>query len=279
MARGSQLSRDADALIGRRAALGVIGSGVAGLWLAGCRGGPTSQSYNDVTARAADGATCTAYPGETEGPYPADGRGRQNVANVLADQALARRDIRASFGGLQGVADGVPLELELRLVDVDNGCAPLAGRALYLWHCDAAGRYSLYELPERNYLRGLQVSGADGIVRFTTIVPGCYDGRFPHMHLEIFDDPARAASGSDARLTSQLAVPGDASAAVYADPRYAGSAANLGQVSLQTDGIFADNTPAQIAAQTLAMSGDPARSYLGTATIGLTTRYGDKAGA
>ena len=280
----SQLRRDGVAMHDRRSALGAVLG--AGFWLAGCgdssgRGSDRPPgaltglgSYPEVAGRAADGSPCVAFPGETEGPFAADGRGRSSVANVLDDRALLRPDIRSSFGPLGGSAAGVPLDLELVLLDVDNGCAPLPGGAVYVWHCDAEARYSLYELPERNYLRGLQVADAGGWVRFRTIVPGAYRGRFPHIHFEVFDSARQATGGGQARLTSQLALPAEVCRSVYARSRlYPGSADNLAETPLARDMVFADNTPAQIAAQTVEIVGTLAGGYRAIANVGLTRRY------
>jgi len=285
----SQFKRDLIRLEDRRRALMLLG-GACVIGLSGCsrelattqngqrRGPPPGEmapmrSYPDVTAIAADGTTCVAFPGETEGPYPADGRGRGTVTSVLGGAALQRTDIRTSFGNFSGAAQGLPLQLTLTVVDVDNGCAPLEGRAVYLWHCNAAGQYSLYDLPQQNYLRGLQVSDAQGRVTFTTIYPGCYDGRFPHIHFEVFESAARATHGREATLTSQLALPAETDAQVYALAQYQGSSANLARVSLERDNVFGDNTAAQVAAQMLRMSGSPNAGYRALATVGLTATY------
>src|SRR5690606_11040586 len=119
---------------------------------------------------------------------PADGtNGRPRPINVLAMDGVVRRDIRSSFAGMSGRAEGVPLELELRLARAGASCAPLAGHAVYLWQNDAAGAYSLYNLPDENYLRGLQTADGNGRLAFTSIVPGCYGGRYPHCHFEVFE--------------------------------------------------------------------------------------------
>ena len=90
-----------------------------------------------------------------------------------------RSDIRSSFGGLSGTAAGVPLTIELTIVAAST-CAVRAGRAVYLWHCDALGRYSLCSAgaTNQNYLRGVQEADANGKVTFTSIFPGCYAGRY-----------------------------------------------------------------------------------------------------
>ncbi len=178
--------------------------------------------------------------------------------------------MRSSFGDMEGVADGVPLVLDITLVDVGNACAALGGHAIYLWHADATGHYSLYDLPERNWLRGVVVTDATGRARITTIIPGCYDGRWPHIHFEVFANPQAAVSGAAALLTSQFAFPEAEVAAVYtADARYPASKVNLTGVSLTGDMVFGDNTAEHIAAQTLKLSGDAAAGFTGTATIGI----------
>jgi protocatechuate 3,4-dioxygenase beta subunit len=256
-------------LLTRRGALGLAGliSLGAGATLA-LRALPGAAQ----TATAADGSVCIGYAAETAGPFPADGtnaRAGQTV-NALAQQGVLREDITRSFAGMEGLAEGVPLDLTITLVDVSGNCAPLAGHAVYLWHCDALGNYSLYSIPEVNYLRGLGVTDAQGRVCFRTIFPGCYDGRWPHMHFEVFTSPDAAVTGSNAVLTSQFALPADASAAIYAaDARYGTSAAKLARLSLGTDMIFRDNTADQVAAQTINLSGNPLSALTGTVTVGI----------
>ena len=150
--------------------------------------GATAATFA-ATALARSAAAATALiPEETAGPYPGDG---SNGPNVLTQSGVVRSDITSSFGSASGVAAGVPLTITLRLIDVTNG-GVLRGAAVYLWHCDQAGRYSLYSsgVTNQNYLRGVQVSGADGEVTFTSIFPGCYSGRWPHAHFEVYPDLA-----------------------------------------------------------------------------------------
>lgn len=241
---------------GRRAALGALVAGAAGAgwWFLSRAPG---QSEPNLGATGADDTACLKLPEETSGPYPADGTNRLDgtTVNVLTESGVMRRDLRRSFGGLTPVADGAPLELEIRLVDVGADCAPLSGLAVYLWHCDAAGAYSIYGRSAANYLRGLQVSDASGVVRFTTIFPGTYQGRWPHIHFEVFTSASAAVSGKAALLTSQIAMQGAAAQALYqADARYANSIAPLAGVTFEGDGIFGDNTPEQRAAQLVRLS-------------------------
>ncbi|MCU0907391.1 MAG: hypothetical protein MUF73_08080 [Rhodobacteraceae bacterium] len=206
----------------------------------------------------ASAAGCAMPASETAGPFPADGSNRigWRRVNVLAEADVLRDDLRPSFAGLTGTAEGVVTTLEMTLTRAAD-CAPLVGAAVYVWHCDAGGRYSLYQVEDRNYLRGLGVTDATGTLRFTTVFPGCYPGRWPHIHFEVFPSAEAAAAGQDAILTSQLALDGDVSAAVYgADPRYAASVPALSRLTLMGDGVFRNNSATEMAAMTAASSGD-----------------------
>jgi len=278
----------------RRALQWFAGAGTAAL-VAGCGGsdGSSSGSVTTVTgstatatptptatatptptatATASAGA-CLVDPTETAGPYPGDGTNTSSgsTSNVLVSTGVVRSDIRSSFLTTTTVATGVQLKLTLTVVNVNATCAPLAGYAVYLWHCDRQGHYSLYSgAANESYLRGVQVTDANGQVTFTTIFPACYDGRWPHMHFEVFSSLANATSGRYAVLTSQLALPAATCSTVYADTTtYPSSATNFARVSLSSDNVFGDNSSAQIAQQTPVLTGSPGAGYTGTALIGI----------
>lgn len=234
-------------------ALGGLGLGLAGI--AAC------SPKNVVTA--ADGATCADIPEETEGPYPGDG---SNGPNALAASGIVRSDIRPSLAG-GAVAEGVPLTITLTLVGTGSGCALLAGYVVYLWHCDREGRYSMYSqgVTSETYLRGVQEAGANGQVTFTTVFPGAYSGRWPHVHFEIFPSLAAAKSASGKIATSQLALPEDACNAAYATAGYEASVGNMARTSLSSDNIFDDGAPLQMA----AVQGSAASGYVATLTVGV----------
>jgi protocatechuate 3,4-dioxygenase beta subunit len=264
------LPHDLRMLLKRRQMLTLMASaGAAGL-LTSCD--MLFSAEEEVIATGADGAQCVAHPAETAGPFPADGSNQAHgtLANVLDDSGILRRDIRPDIqGGAETAAPGVRLQFTARLVNVSNACAPVKGHAMYLWHCDAEGRYSLYNLPDTAYLRGVGVSDDNGMVKFTTIVPGCYRGRYPHMHFEIYPSLEQATDYRNRILTSQLAIPTVACRAVYeSGANYGTSLANFADSPLERDGIFADNTASQLAAQTLVMSGSAASGYTGEVTIG-----------
>jgi protocatechuate 3,4-dioxygenase beta subunit len=146
----------------------------------------------------------------------------------------------------------VPATLDLQILDGANGCAPLTGAAVYVWHCDRDGRYSLYSpgVADQNYLRGVQEADASGAMSFTTIFPGCYAGRWPHIHFEVYASLADATGGGTALVTSQLAIPEDACNQAYDADGYAQSVTNLTPLTLESDQVFADGTALQLAAAT-----------------------------
>lgn len=217
--------------LSRRSALGLLTAGATGIALAV---GPGT-----VQRARASTTTSTSTPEETAGPYPGDG---SNGPDVLDVHGILRHDIRTSFGRATGRAHGVNLHVEMTVVHAASG-KPHPGAAVYLWHCDQLGRYSLYSsgVTDQNYLRGIQVTGTHGRVRFHTIFPACYAGRWPHMHYEVYPSLRHAHAATDRLLTSQIAMRHSDARRVYADRRYTGSATNLTHVSLSTDMVFSDS--------------------------------------
>jgi protocatechuate 3,4-dioxygenase beta subunit len=214
-------------------------------------------------------ATCVSeIPQETAGPYPADGSNASNqTLNALALSGIVRSDIRTSLG-TQNVAQGIPCTVILTLVDSSANCAPLANYAVYLWHCNRDGKYSLYSsgVTSEDYLRGVQAAASDGTVTFTTIFPACYSGRWPHIHFEVYPSLAQATTAGNAIHTSQLALPKDVCDTVYATSGYSTSVSNLAQTSLSTDNVFSDGSGLQLA----SVAGDVANGYTVRLTVGIS---------
>ena len=143
----------------------------------------------------------------------------------------------------------MPTTIDLILIDIAGGGGPLAGAAVYLWHCDREGGYSLYDeaVTDQNYLRGVQVSDDEGKLRFESVFPACYAGRWPHMHFEVYESLDTATAGDPKLRTSQLAIPADVCDEVYATEGYEQSVTNVSQVSLESDMVFADGYSSQLA--------------------------------
>jgi protocatechuate 3,4-dioxygenase beta subunit len=137
--------------------------------------------------------SCIATPEQTEGPY-------------FVDEGLLRSDIRSDPSD-DSIRQGTPLVLSLAVSAIGKGgCKPLAGAIVDIWHCDALGAYSDTRDPNfstvgKKFLRGYQVTGHDGSVRFTTIYPGWYPGRAVHIHFKVRIDPKSARAHE---FTSQL---------------------------------------------------------------------------
>lgn len=237
--------------LSRRRSLRALGlAGLAGV-AAACTTGSGGSAASSTTAAngSTTGGSCSEIPEETAGPYPGDG---SNGPNVLDQSGVVRSDIRSSFGQYSGTATGVPLTVNLTVVDTANGCAGYNGAAVYLWHCDSNGDYSLYSraVTNQNYLRGVQAAGSDGTLSFTTIFPGCYSGRWPHIHFEVYESVSASAAGTGRLRTSQLALPEDICSEVYATSGYTSSATNLARTSLESDNVFSDGWSLQLAAVT-----------------------------
>jgi protocatechuate 3,4-dioxygenase beta subunit len=237
---------DLETLLDRRKLLKLIGySGL--LALVGCSSssgddaaGGSASGTAPTTAGGATTEECAVIPEETAGPFPGDG---SNGPDVLSQSGVVRSDIRSSFGEFSGTAEGVQLTIKIAVQDASNGCAPMAGAAVYVWHCDRDGQYSLYSesATDRNYLRGVQETGSDGVATFRSIFPACYSGRWPHIHFEVFPSLAAATDDANKVATSQIALPEDSCDAVYATDGYGQSVRNMQQVGLRTDNVFGDD--------------------------------------
>jgi len=259
----------------RRGALRWLAA-AAGLAVVGCGGSGDDGSSGSSSSSSSSGggsagsATCSVIPEETAGPYPGDGSNTSggSIANALALSGIVRSDIRTSVGGASGTAQGVPMTVVIDLVDTNASCADLSGYAIYLWHCDAAGRYSMYSagVTAENYLRGVMATGSDGTATFTTIFPGCYSGRMPHMHFEVYRSTTTASQWTNKLRTSQIAFPVDVCSTVYAGASgYSASVANLARISFASDNVFSDGVTTQLA----TVTGDLSSGYVARLQVGI----------
>jgi protocatechuate 3,4-dioxygenase beta subunit len=171
----------------RRKALAVLGGAAAAVFLRDDRAKLPSRVY------AATLPSCVVRPEQTEGPY-------------FVDEKLNRSDIRVEPSDNSAKA-GVPLTLEFQISRIAGGvCAPLSAAVVDIWHCDALGVYSSvrdrsFDTGGKKFLRGYQITGANGVARFVTIFPGWYEGRTVHIHFKI---RAEGAARRSFEFTSQL---------------------------------------------------------------------------
>ncbi len=225
--------------LSRREALGMLGvAGAAASLGCGSEGG---SGTTDPTPTGGSPSGCLS-PSETIGPYP-------SLTNFV------RSDIREG-------RSGVPLTLTVTVVNANNSCSPVANAAVDIWQCDAEGHYSEYSQPGYNgtgatFLRGIQITDANGRVTFTTIFPGWYAGRATHIHAEV------KVNNATVKVT-QIAFPDNVIAAVYASGVYAARGQN--PTANAGDMVFADSLASELATIT---GGDPTNGFAATFTLGI----------
>lgn len=230
--------------LSRREALVLMGTVGAGL-LAG--GWPNKAQAVPGTLRS----LCIVRPEQTEGPY-------------FVDERLHRSDIRADPANGQA-RPGAPLTVTFHVMRLHAGdCRPIPDAQVDVWHCDAEGIYSDVEDPGfstrgQKFLRGYQVTNAQGEARFLTIYPGWYPIRTVHIHFKV---RTTAIAGRSFEFTSQLYFPDDLTDRVHTDLPY--SSKGRRRVRNQHDFIFR-NGGEQLLLNPSAMN----RSYVATFPIGL----------
>lgn len=243
---------DKDVRIGRREAVYLLGSVVAVGLLEGCGSGDSAAaaSTSSSSTTATTNAQCVVTPELTEGPY-------------FVDEGLNRSDIR-SDPSTGAVRPGVPLDVAVVLSQVSSAgaCTPLVGALVDTWHCDALGVYSDISQQSsigRRFLRGYQISDANGGVRFTTIYPGWYTGRAVHIHFKVRTNPS-GASGLE--FTSQMFFDEALTDAVHAQSPYSGKGRR--DTTLSTDGIYRSGGSSLLVPLRASGSG-----YAGTFNVGV----------
>lgn len=134
---------------------------------------PTGEETGTGTGTGT--TTCTTSPSETAGPFPTN-----------TPSSLVTSDIRSD-------RTGTPLTIKITINNKNNSCAALNGAIVDIWHCDKDGYYSEYggsgmqstNFTSGHFLRGRQTTDANGLVTFTSIFPGWYAGRAPHIHVHV----------------------------------------------------------------------------------------------
>ncbi len=173
--------------------------------------------------------TCVLIPSETRGPYPLD---------LSQDYSKFRQQINEDKTGL-------PLNVTFTIVNINDSCSPVTNARVDVWHCDKDGVYSGYNQPGINtvgqtFCRGIQMTDANGQVRFSTIYPGWYNGRITHVHFEIY-------LNSVLSVTSQLCFPDSLNTSVYQTTLYAAHGQNSSVANNAADQVFSDGYSTQLA--------------------------------
>lgn len=267
--------KDATIDISRRKTLGTLGAfsilGAAGL--ASCGGGGASKTATSGTttsaassameasnssnlatsASASSTGSCTLIPTETIGPFP--------LSTLLNNSLVLREAINED-------KTGVPLTVKLKLVDINNQCAPVSGY-VYIWHCDKDGLYSGYSESNnagqagKTYCRGVQYTDTNGVATFTTIYPGWYAGRITHIHFQVFLTSYSSTAKSTA--ISQMAFPAEVTQAVYNSALYT-KGQNTSVTTFSADNVFSDGVTYQMA----TMTGSVDAGYTAELVVGLS---------
>ena len=240
------------------------GEGVGGGGAGGSGGGATSGSgggatggSGGATSGSGGSATCTASPEGEIGPYFADD----------SDPRFDRSDVRSNLDGTN-TQDSIPLTLTIRVVDAQNGCAPYANAQVDIWHCSAEGTYSdegVEDTTTEQWLRGFQLTGQDGSVTFTTIVPGWYQGRTTHIHVRVRSTYSDASSTSDGTNTTQVFFAQDVIDSIYTTVAPY-SAKGLNTTTNANDHVF---TGEEHGANVLTLTGSAAAGFAATWVVGL----------
>lgn len=213
----------------------------------------TDTDTGTGTGSGTGSASCTVAPTETEGPFP-----------TKTPSSLVRTDITDG-------RTGVPFTMKITIQNTNTDCTALANSIVDVWHCDKDGYYSEYggtgmqsvNYTSVHFLRGRQVTDANGLVTFTSIFPGWYQGRATHIHVHIYN-----ASGTSLKIT-QIAFPEGSSSAVATVNGSGGVAYGYtkgmsGYTYNASDNIFNDDSTG---AQLATITGSISAGYTLTHTI------------
>jgi protocatechuate 3,4-dioxygenase beta subunit len=235
----------------RRGFLSALGSATILPMLGSCSKDSVDPEITDITNGTTGTTTgtttgsCTSTVSETAGPFPTKTPGSLVANDITSDRS------------------GTKLTVKITIQNKNNSCAALANAIVDIWHCDAAGNYSEYGgsgMQSTNYttvhfLRGRQTTDANGLVTFTSIYPGWYSGRAPHIHVHIYN------SGGTSLLVTQIAFDQTINNTVYAQGTY--KSHGLQETTNTNDNVFSDGVTTELA----SFTGSVADGYVLTHTI------------
>ncbi|MFD2935043.1 dioxygenase family protein [Spirosoma flavum] len=198
----------------------------------------TGTGTSTGTTNGSSSSDCAVSPSETAGPFP---------TKVPANFVM--KDIRSD-------RTGVAFTINITVKNSNSSCAALSGALVDIWHCDKDGYYSEYGgsgMQSVNYttvdfLRGRQTSDANGLVSFTSIFPGWYSGRAPHIHVHVYNSAGKSL------LVTQIAFPYDISNTVYTTAQSYGYTKGAQDTKNESDNVFSDSIATELATVTGSLS-------------------------
>lgn len=193
--------------------------------------------------------TCTATPSETAGPFPTKDPSSLTLADITSDRT------------------GVALTIKITIQNKSDNCGPLEGAIVDIWHCDKDGYYSEYggsgmqsqDLTAYHFLRGRQATDDSGLAGFTSVFPGWYASRSPHIHVHVYDSTGKSL------LVTQIAFPTDICDTVYTTATQFYTKGKQ-DTSNTNDNVFSDSLTNEIA----TVTGNINDGYVLTHTIVVT---------
>lgn len=212
----------------RNSILGIASLATTSKLLESC----SKSDHDDADTNVSGDGSCSVSPSETKGPFPIKTPSQLVLENIKSDRV------------------GIALLINLVIENKNSNCSPLAGVLVDVWHCDKDGNYSEYggtsmqqtDYTSVHFLRGRQTSNSKGEVSFISIFPGWYQGRAPHVHVEVLSN-----SGASL-LVTQIAFPENVSSTVYSSTNYA--AHGQADTSNTKDNVFSDSLADELATLT-----------------------------
>jgi len=194
--------------------------------------------------------TCTTTNSETAGPFPTITPASLVTSNIVSDRT------------------GVAFTINITINNTNANCAAYQGCLVDIWHCDKDGYYSEYggtAMQTVNYttvhfLRGRQVTDANGLVTFTSIFPGWYTSRATHIHVHIYKPDGTSL------LVTQIAFPEGTSSAVAlvnASTANGYTKGLTGYTYNASDNVFSDGVTSELS----TVTGSVASGYVLNHTI------------
>jgi protocatechuate 3,4-dioxygenase beta subunit len=272
--RLAESNHAASGITRRRAIGGLIGISLGGL-LAACgsqsdSSAPTTSTPTTATSSSASDATSTTSADSASASTVASSVTAATTSCVLmAEQEQGPFYYEHSHvrSDVTDGKDGVPLLLKITVVDATS-CQPLPAAAVDVWMADALGTYS--DTSTGLFLRGIQLTGDDGLAAFTTIYPGWYPGRTNHVHLKVHEDGTATDTYSAGHVshTGNLFFPEDTSVAVSKIAPYTSNTAQ--RITLTADGVYSrQNGSGSVMTLTPNNAEDISQGFVATITVGV----------